>query len=174
MGQPRLELGKYRIRNTYKHISVDKMPIKDLAQKITAKGEGSKGITKGEYKNLRKKTPSNEIRKMVNPDGPKVDPVYGYEVDKFEADHIVSMKEITEMDGFSGLTREQQIEILNLKDNFVGLGKSSNASKGAHSWAEWKGHSKMGEVPVNVRMEMIEKEEQAREALKVAIEERLK
>ncbi|MFJ7860247.1 T7SS effector LXG polymorphic toxin, partial [Peribacillus sp. NPDC097206] len=143
-------------------------------QKITAKGEGSKGITKGEYKNLRKKTPSNEIRKMVNPDGPKVDPVYGYEVDKFEADHIVSMKEITEMDGFSGLTREQQIEILNLKDNFVGLGKSSNASKGAHSWAEWKGHSKMGEVPVNVRMEMIEKEEQAREALKVAIEERLK
>ncbi|MFJ7860241.1 hypothetical protein ACIQZM_20730, partial [Peribacillus sp. NPDC097206] len=57
-----LELGKYRIRNTYKHISVDKMPIKDLAQKITAKGEGSKGITKGEYKNLRKKTPSNEIR----------------------------------------------------------------------------------------------------------------
>lgn len=26
----------------------------------------------------------------------KVDPVYGYEVDKFEGDHIVSMKEITE------------------------------------------------------------------------------
>ncbi|MFJ7859407.1 ribonuclease YeeF family protein, partial [Peribacillus sp. NPDC097206] len=48
--------------NTYKNISVDKTTIKDLAQKITAKGEGSKGITKGEYKNLRKKTPSNEIR----------------------------------------------------------------------------------------------------------------
>ncbi|MER2077334.1 ribonuclease YeeF family protein [Psychrobacillus psychrotolerans] len=91
------------------------------------------GITKDEYKNLRKKTPSNDIRKMVNPDGPKVDPVYGYEVDKFEADHIVSMKEITEMDGFNRLTREQQIETLNLKDNFVGLGKSSNASKRAHS-----------------------------------------
>ncbi|WP_253957950.1 pre-toxin TG domain-containing protein [Metabacillus halosaccharovorans] len=136
--------------------------------------DGKDSITKSEYKNLRKKTPNNEIRKMVNPDGPKVDPVYGYEVDKFEADHIVSMKEITEMDGFSRLTREQQIEILNLKENFVGLGKSSNASKGANSWADWKGHSKMGEVPVNVRMEMLEKEEQAREALKVAIEERLK
>ena len=46
--------------------------------------------------------------------------------------------------------------------------------KGAHSWTDWKGHSKMGEVPVNVRMEMLEKEKQAREALKVAIEERLK
>lgn len=32
----------------------------------------------------------------------------------------------------------------------------------------------MGEVPVNVRMEMLEKENHAREALKVAIEERLK
>ncbi|GGJ41873.1 hypothetical protein [Virgibacillus salexigens] len=96
--------------------------------KDSAKGTGN-GITKDEYKNLRKKTPSNDVRKMVNPDGPKVDPVYGYEVDKFEADHIVSMKEITEMDGFSRLTREQQIEILNLKDKFVGLGKSSNASK---------------------------------------------
>ena len=46
--------------------------------------------------------------------------------------------------------------------------------RGAHSWADWKGHSKMGEVPVNVRMEMLKEEEQAREALKVAIEERLK
>ncbi|MFL0504568.1 hypothetical protein ACH0B5_02375 [Ureibacillus sp. 179-F W5.1 NHS] len=147
--------------------------IKDLEKKQVDKGTGN-GVTKDEYKSLRKKTPSNDIRKMVNPDGPKVDPVYGYEVDKFEADHIVSMKEITEMDGFSRLTREQQIEILNLKDNFVGLGKSSNASKGAHSWADWKGHSKMGEVPVNVRMEMLEKEKQAREALKIAIEERLK
>ncbi|VXB69806.1 hypothetical protein BACI349Y_430022 [Bacillus sp. 349Y] len=57
---------------------------------------------------------------------------------------------------------------------FVGLGKSSNASKGAHSWADWKGHSKMGEVPDNVRMEMLEKDKQAREALRIAIEERLK
>lgn len=44
----------------------------------------------------------------------------------------------------------------------------------ALSWADWKGHSKMGEVPVIVRMEMLEKEKQAREALKIAIEERLK
>ncbi|MGE7780487.1 T7SS effector LXG polymorphic toxin [Peribacillus sp. NPDC097264] len=33
--------------NTYKNISVDKTTIKDLAQKITAKGEGSKGTSKG-------------------------------------------------------------------------------------------------------------------------------
>ncbi|MFJ9385647.1 ribonuclease YeeF family protein [Peribacillus sp. NPDC101481] len=164
---------KQTIKEAYQKFAVKNSNVEAVSGESVPKGK-VKGITKGEYKNLRKKTPSNEIRKMVNPDGPKVDPVYGYEVDKFEADHIVSMKEITEIEGFSRLTREQQIEILNLKDNFVGLGKSSNASKGAHSWADWKGHSKMGEVPVNVRMEMLEKEEQAREALKVAIEERLK
>lgn len=108
---------------------------------VSQKNSTENALTKSEYKNLRKKTPSNEIRKMVNPDGPKVDPVYGYEVDKFEADHIVSMKETTDMDGFGRLTKEKQIEVLNLKDNFVGLGKSTNASKGAHSWADWKGHS---------------------------------
>ncbi|MCM2590909.1 pre-toxin TG domain-containing protein [Rossellomorea marisflavi] len=148
---------------------------KDTIVRFSGKGKSTdNGVSKDEYKKLRKKTPSNDVRKMVNPDGPKVDPVYGYEIDKFEADHIVPMKQITEMDGFSKMTREQQIEILNLKDNFVGLGKSSNASKGAHSWADWKGHSKMGEVPDNVRMEMLEKEKQAREALRIAIEERLK
>ncbi|MBF2598208.1 hypothetical protein [Listeria welshimeri] len=84
------------------------------------------------------------------------------------------MKEITEMDGFNRLTKEQQIEILNLRENFVGLGKSTNASKGVHSWADWVGHSVLGEVPEKVRMQMLELEGKAREALKVAIEERLK
>ncbi|MGE7588050.1 hypothetical protein [Peribacillus sp. NPDC101480] len=170
---PQIVMEKQTIKEAYQKFTVKDSKVEAASGESVPKGK-VKGITKGEYKNLRKKTPSNEIRKMVNPDGPKVDPVYGYEVDKFEADHIVSMKEITEIEGFSRLTREQQIEILNLKDNFVGLGKSSNASKGAHSWADWKGHSKMGEVPVNVRMEMLEKEEQAREVLKVAKEERLK
>lgn len=41
------------------------------------------------------------------------------------------------------------------KNIFFGLGKSSNTSKGAHSWADWKGHSKMGEVPDNARMKML-------------------
>lgn len=106
-----------------------------------AKAIFSKGIPSSEYKKLRKKTPSNDIRKKVNPEGPKKDLIYGYEVDKFEADHIVSMKEITEMDGFNLLSKEKQKEILNLEDNFVGLGKRTNASKGAHNWTDWKGHS---------------------------------
>ncbi|MCB2343406.1 hypothetical protein, partial [Clostridium estertheticum] len=96
-------------------------------------GDVDTPITQSQYKKLRRKTPSNAIRKMVNPAGTKVDPVYGYTVEKLEADHIVSMKVITDMKGFSQLSEQQQIEILNLKDNFFGLSKSSNASKGAKS-----------------------------------------
>ena len=131
-------------------------------------------ITKSEYSSLRKKTPSNDIRKMVNPEGPKIDPVYGYATDVLEADHIVPMKEIVDMPGFTQLSREQQIEVLNLQDNFIGLGKSTNASKGAKNWTEWQGNSKLGQVPSDVRSNMLELESSARTALQKAIEERLK
>ncbi|MFC0612479.1 hypothetical protein ACFFF2_10315, partial [Scopulibacillus daqui] len=146
----------------------------EASNSIRGSSGAGKSISKEHYKALRKKTPSPKIRKKVNPEGPKFDPVYGYEVKKFEADHIVSMKEITEMDGFSQLSKEKQIEVLNLEDNFVGLGKSTNASKGAHSWSDWVGHSKYGEVPENIRQHMLKLEEQARKALRKAIEERLK
>ncbi|MEV4914468.1 WXG100 family type VII secretion target [Bacillus proteolyticus] len=63
-------------------------------------------VSKEEYKDLRKRTPNDRVRKNVNTDVPKVDPVYGYEVEKLEADHVVSMKEITEMEGFDTLPRE--------------------------------------------------------------------
>ncbi|QEL86786.1 WXG100 family type VII secretion target [Bacillus mycoides] len=130
-------------------------------------------VSKEEYKDLRKRTPNDRVRKNVNTDVPKVDPVYGYEVEKLEADHVVSMKEITEMDGFDTLPREQQIEVLNMDENFVGLGKPTNASKGAKDWSTWPGHPRYGEVPENIRMEMLEREVTARKALRKSIKERL-
>ena len=48
-----------------------------------------------------------------------------------EADHIVPMKKITCMDNFEKLTYEEQLEVLNYKDNFIGLSKSANTSKGS-------------------------------------------
>ncbi|MGF9871647.1 WXG100 family type VII secretion target [Bacillus tropicus] len=131
-------------------------------------------VSKEEYKDLRKRTPNERARKNVNTDVSKVDPVYGYEVEKLEADHVVSMKEITEMEGFDTLPREQQIEVLNMDENFVGLGKPTNASKGAKDWSTWPGHPRYGEVPENIRMEMLEREVAAREALRKSIKERLR
>ena len=53
----------------------------------------------------------------------KTDPIYGYEVDTLEADHIMSLKEITEQSGFDQLSFEDQKAIANLEENFMGLGK---------------------------------------------------
>ncbi|WP_255289602.1 hypothetical protein [Bacillus cereus] len=90
-----------------------------------------------------------------------------------EADHVVSMKEITEIEGFNMLPREQQIEVFNMDENFVGLGKPTNASKGAKDWSTWPGHPRYGEVPENIRIKMLEHEVAAREALRKSIKERL-
>ncbi|MBB6716533.1 hypothetical protein [Clostridium gasigenes] len=156
---------------------ITKNDVQNNYNKIINEGNGineaTDPITKSEYKSLRKKTPTNDIRKMVNPEGTKIDPIYGYKTNVLEADHIVPMKEIVNMPGFSQLSREQQIEVLNLKDNFIGLGKSTNASKGAKNWTDWAGHSKLGEVPSDVRSKMLDLDSSAREALMKAIEERL-
>lgn len=135
----------------------------------------SKGISKKEYNSLRKKTPSQEIRDHVNNiDGEKFDPIYGYPVETLEADHIVSMKEITEMDGFSSLSDVDKVEVLNLEDNFMGLGKPTNSSKGSKTWSDWQGHSKLGDIPAEIREKMIALEREARTKLQNEIFRRLK
>ena len=135
----------------------------------------SKGISKKEYNSLRKKTKSQEIRDHVNNvDGEKFDPIYGYPVETLEADHIVSMKEITEMDGFSSLSDVDKVEVLNLEDNFMGLGKPTNSSKGAKTWSDWQGHSKLGDIPAEIREKMIALESEARTKLQNEIFRRLK
>ena len=53
----------------------------------------------------------------------KTDPIYGYEVDTLEADHIMPLKEITGQSGFDQLSFEDQKAIANLEENFMGLGK---------------------------------------------------
>ena len=53
----------------------------------------------------------------------KTDPIYGYEVDTLEADHIMPLKEKTEQSGFDQLSFEDQKAIANLEENFMGLGK---------------------------------------------------
>ena len=80
-----------------------------------------------------------------------------------QADHIVSMDKITRMEGFDKLTFEQQLEILNNPENFVGLSEAANTSKGNKSYAEWthyqKGSNEEIEISKSFRDEMIKKEQ---------------
>jgi hypothetical protein len=80
------------------------------------------------------------------------------------------------MDNFSKLSLENQLEVLNDPENFVGLGKSTNASKGATSWANWPGHSQMGAIPPSGQQfvnDMIQKETTLRQKLQDKINQLL-
>lgn len=127
------------------------------------------------YSKLRKVSPDAKAKDFVNAgNGKKVDPIYGYEVDRLEADHIMPLKEITEQPGFDQLSFEDQKAVANLKENFMGLGKPSNASKGAKPINEWSGHSKLGPIPEDVQKMLNERDKTAREAITREISERLK
>jgi RHS repeat-associated protein len=112
-------------------------------------------ITPGYYAYLRRQTPTDDLRKQVNdeaeqgPNKKPVCPLTQEEEDSLEADHIVPMKSIVGMDGFSDLDEEDQLAVLNLKDNFWGISKTMNCSKGGKSidneeepeksWTKYKG-----------------------------------
>ena len=121
------------------------------------------------YKQLRKASPSKEMKDAVNPEGKKVDPVYGFEVDRLEADHIMPLKEITEQPGFSDLSFADQKAVANTPENFMGLGKSTNASKGSNPISEWGGHSKLGPISEGVKQQLLQRDQTAREAIAKAI-----
>ena len=122
-------------------------------------------IDSGLYKYLRNRTPSNDIKKMVNNDfGYKIgdiDPALGEVITgTLEADHIVSMKRICSIEGFQDLSEAQQLKILNDPKNFFPLTKSANASKGSKSYREWTMHKSKGiKVNEQFRQQMIQKEE---------------
>lgn len=130
----------------------------------------STSSTAADYRRLRSRTPSPEIRRLVNPPGPKFDPVYKHPVPRLDADHIVPVKEIVGMPGFAGLPDDRKVAVLNLPANILGVSREVNASRGDRTWAEYEGHPRLGPVPPQVKEEMMEKDRQAREAIRRAID----
>lgn len=92
-------------------------------------------------------------------------PVKGKPSDK-QVDHIVSVREIVDMDGFADLTRKQQKEIVHMQKNLIWMDGSANASKGEGTWRSWAnasnyyetaGIDNMAEIQTEVRR-LIEEE----------------
>ena len=96
---------------------------------------------------------------MVNPPGPKFDYVYGHEVAKLSAEHIVPLRDIYDMPGFQALPKEKWVAIANMPANFIGLDLPVNESRGRRPWGEWPGHPRFGPVPPEVRRELAPKQE---------------
>ncbi len=107
---------------------------------------GERRISDELYDELRDLTPTKEIRDLVNKDKTfsMDDPALpGKQItNKLHADHIVPMDKISRMEGFEKLTKQQQLEVLNNPDNFIGLSESANTSKGAKSFEEWTTYKK--------------------------------
>lgn len=101
--------------------------------------------TKSEYKEIRKKTPSDDIRELMN-NGRKACAVCGNVVATLAADHIVPLHLISQISGFACLKKEDQLEVANYPRNFSGLCTSCNSSKCAKNWHQWKGLKAWGGI----------------------------
>jgi len=53
------------------------------------------------------------------------------------ADHIVSVREISDLDGFADLPWKDQKAIVDLKENLIAMDGAANASKGDRTWRSW-------------------------------------
>lgn len=140
---------------------------------------GERKISDETYNKLRKKTPTEEMRDRVNEgvEIPMSDPVLPGKTitTRLEADHIVSMDKITRMDGFERLTYEQQLEVLNNPENFAGLSKTANTSKGSKTFEEWTTYKKENiTVEPAFRERMIEKSAEIEGELQKQIDDLVK
>lgn len=88
-----------------------------------------------------------------------------------QAEHIVSVREIADMDGFSQLTWKDQKAIVDMPDNLIAMDKSANASKGSRSWRFWDQASTYYD-PSTIDA-MIKREAEVRAAIKAQIKARL-
>lgn len=136
---------------------------------------GERRISDELYRELRTQTPTSDIRDAVNngktfphPD----EALPGKTVtQRLQADHIVSMDRITRMEGFDQLTKTEKISVLNNSDNFYGLSRSANSSKGPKSYEDWTEHKRTN-TPVDpeFRSRMIERERQLESQLQEQID----
>ncbi len=134
-------------------------------------------ISKELYDKLRGKTPSVKIKKDINKDidsfiGTR-DEALGLEItEKLEADHIVPMKKITCMEGFDTLSFDDQLRILNNPENFIGLTKTANTSKGSKSYSEWVLYQKENiSVNAEFKARMIQEEKRLEGILQKQIDD---
>jgi hypothetical protein len=90
---------------------------------------------------------------------------------KLQADHIVPVREIVDMDGFAELTWQQQKAIVDMKENLIAMDSAANASKGDRSWRSWKAASRFYEqASID---QMIAEEARVRELIRDAIKAKL-
>jgi hypothetical protein len=82
---------------------------------------------------------------------------------ELHVDHIVSVDEIAEMDGFKELTWANQKRIVDMKENLIAMDSAANLSKSNRTWRSWPQASNYYDEAT--RLKMIGKEDAARAAI---------
>jgi hypothetical protein len=88
-----------------------------------------------------------------------------------QAEHIVSVREVSDMDGFKDLAWSDQKAIVDMKENLVAMDGAANASKGDRTWTTWPQASSFYEPDTIAKM--VEREARVRTAIQEAITARL-
>jgi hypothetical protein len=86
-------------------------------------------------------------------------------------DHIVSVREISDMEGFAELPWKDQKAIVDMKENLVPMDKYANSSKGDRTWKSWSQASNYYEK--STIDAMIKREVDVRSAILAEIQKRL-
>ncbi|WP_211330081.1 eCIS core domain-containing protein [Deminuibacter soli] len=149
----------------------------ELQQEI----ERSSAIPEDVQEDLRKAARPKELNdyvaqkaKMDPATRQPIDPVYNKPVSVLSPDHIYPVAKIMKLPGFNRLSRTQQIEILTLRENIMGIDPSVNFGKRDRSWAEYEGLQEAGPIDPAIRKQLIQAENVAKLAVEKAIKERLK
>jgi len=88
-----------------------------------------------------------------------------------QVDHIVSVREISDMDGFADLPLKDQREIVNMPTNLIGMDGAANASKGERTWKAWNQASNFYEK--STIKAMAKREAEVRALIQAEIKDRL-
>ena len=88
-----------------------------------------------------------------------------------QVDHVVSVREISDMDGFADLPLKDQKEIVNMQENLIGMDGAANASKGDRTWKSWNQASNFYER--STVDAMAKREAEVRKLIQTQIKDRL-
>jgi hypothetical protein len=91
---------------------------------------------------------------------------------KLTVDHIISIKQISDMKGFDKLTVPERNLLATRADNLIVMDSSANFSKGERSWATWRQYSTFYEDAT--RDAMVARAAELRTRIEVWIAERVK
>jgi len=127
------------------------------------------------YDKLRAASPTERMRDRVTTRAGKLDQVSGAAPPSgsLDVDHIVPLKEITNMPGFHDLDWADQVAIVNYEPNLRAVDSSANRSRGELSWADrsWSGRGQYSDEALS---KIIAEEARLRGELQKEINRRLR